>query len=130
MEKHSGKSFPPSHSPSNSTKTSNQRTRHIWMKYLSSTSSSNTYSNGELKQRCSTLLQTGKNLGKLPEDMSKRDIFQRTYGNYQDLEPQKAVKTLIREGSQDKGESSQNTGYRRGMELERAFSDSFGLASS
>ncbi|MBW0573622.1 hypothetical protein O181_113337 [Austropuccinia psidii MF-1] len=64
---------------------------------------------------------------KLPEDMSERYIFQRPYGNHQRLESQEAVQTLRGKGSQDKGGLSCNPRYRREMDPERAYSDSFML---
>ncbi|MBW0547556.1 hypothetical protein O181_087271 [Austropuccinia psidii MF-1] len=54
--------------------------------------------------------------GKLPEDMSQRDVFQRPYGNYQRLEYQQAIQTLRREGIQNQGEPSHHPGYRGEME--------------
>ncbi|MBW0514082.1 hypothetical protein O181_053797 [Austropuccinia psidii MF-1] len=70
------------------------------------------------RQDIQPAFKLGKSWGKRPEDMSQRDIFKRPYGNYQRLEPQQEVQTLRREGSQGKGESSYNLGYRRETEPE------------
>ncbi|MBW0462489.1 hypothetical protein O181_002204 [Austropuccinia psidii MF-1] len=78
-------------------------------------------------QHSSTL---GRTWGNLPEDMLKRVIFQRPYGNHQRLEYQQGIQTLRREGGQNKGESSHNTGYRRAIHVERTYSDSFRLKRS
>ncbi|MBW0538396.1 hypothetical protein O181_078111 [Austropuccinia psidii MF-1] len=62
--------------------------------------------------------------------MSWRDIFQGPYGNYEILEYKQEVQALRRAGSQYKGESSHNPGYRGAMEPERAYSDSFRITRS
>ncbi|MBW0567535.1 hypothetical protein O181_107250 [Austropuccinia psidii MF-1] len=72
----------------------------------------------------------GRGWSKLPEDMSQRDRLQRTYGNHQRLESQKAVQTPGGEGKQDKGESSHYPSYRRTADPERVYSDSFRLTRS
>ncbi|MBW0541603.1 hypothetical protein O181_081318 [Austropuccinia psidii MF-1] len=79
-------------------------------------------------------VQPGFNLGSIcgtpPADISCRAFFQEMYGKHQSLEAQQAFQTLRREGSQDKGVSSHNTGYRRAMEPKRAYSDFFRLTLS
>ncbi|MBW0570760.1 hypothetical protein O181_110475 [Austropuccinia psidii MF-1] len=72
----------------------------------------------------------GKTWSKLPEDMSQIDILQRPYGNHQRMESHQEVQTPGEEGSQDKGESSHYPSYRRTVERDRAYSDSFRLTRS
>ncbi|MBW0480409.1 hypothetical protein O181_020124 [Austropuccinia psidii MF-1] len=43
----------------------------------------------------------GRTRGKIPEDMSQRDVFQRAYGNYQRLEYQQEIQTFERDRSQN-----------------------------
>ncbi|MBW0469270.1 hypothetical protein O181_008985 [Austropuccinia psidii MF-1] len=69
----------------------------------------------------------GRTWGKLPEDISQREILQRAYGNHQRLESHQAVQTPGGEGKQDKGESSHYPSYRRTADPDRAYSDSFRL---
>ncbi|MBW0487914.1 hypothetical protein O181_027629 [Austropuccinia psidii MF-1] len=64
---------------------------------------------------------------KLPKDMSQRDRLQRTYGNHQRMESHQAFQTLGGEGNQDKGESSHYPSYRRNVEPDKDYSDSFRL---
>ncbi|MBW0474346.1 hypothetical protein O181_014061 [Austropuccinia psidii MF-1] len=63
--------------------------------------------------------------GKLPEDMSQRDILQRPYGNHQMMESHQEFQTPGGEGNQDNGESSHYPRYGRTAEPDRAYSDSF-----
>ncbi|MBW0500464.1 hypothetical protein O181_040179 [Austropuccinia psidii MF-1] len=72
----------------------------------------------------------GRTWRKLPEDMSKRDILQRTYGNHQRMECKQEVQAPGGEGNQDKGESSHYPSYRRTAEPDRAYSDSYRLTRS
>ncbi|MBW0480309.1 hypothetical protein O181_020024 [Austropuccinia psidii MF-1] len=69
----------------------------------------------------------GRTWRKFPEDMSQRDILQRSYGNDQGMESHKEVQTTGGEGSQDKGESSHYPSYRRTAEPDRSYSDFFNL---
>ncbi|MBW0496016.1 hypothetical protein O181_035731 [Austropuccinia psidii MF-1] len=71
-----------------------------------------------------------RSCSKLPEDLSQRDRLQRAYGNHQILESHQAVQTLGGEGKQDKGESRHYPSYRRTVEPDRAYSDSFRLTRS
>ncbi|MBW0468268.1 hypothetical protein O181_007983 [Austropuccinia psidii MF-1] len=66
----------------------------------------------------------------LTEDISQIDIFQGRYGNQQRLESHQEVQIVRGTGSQDKGESGQNTGYRKEMEPERVNSESFRITRS
>ncbi|MBW0527750.1 hypothetical protein O181_067465 [Austropuccinia psidii MF-1] len=72
----------------------------------------------------------GRAWRKLPEDMSQRDTLQRSYGNSQRMEFQKAFQTSGGEGNQYKGNSSHYPSYRRTIEPDRAYSDSFRLTRS
>ncbi|MBW0472986.1 hypothetical protein O181_012701 [Austropuccinia psidii MF-1] len=67
---------------------------------------------------------------KFPEDMSQKDILHRSYGNHQRMESQYAVQAPGGEGNQDKGKSIHYASYRRKIEQERAYSDSFRLTRS
>ncbi|MBW0486353.1 hypothetical protein O181_026068 [Austropuccinia psidii MF-1] len=51
-------------------------------------------------------IQLGRPWSRLPEDMSQRDILQRSYGNHQRFESLQAVQNSGGKGKQDKGESS------------------------
>ncbi|MBW0558785.1 hypothetical protein O181_098500 [Austropuccinia psidii MF-1] len=73
------------------------------------------------KQEVQPSIPLGRTSGKLPEDMSQRDILQRPYGNYQTLEPHQAVHTHGGEGNQDKGESSHYPRYIRTADPDRAY---------
>ncbi|MBW0506749.1 hypothetical protein O181_046464 [Austropuccinia psidii MF-1] len=79
-------------------------------------------------------VQPGKSLGrtwsKLPEDLSQRDRLQRPDGNHQRLESYQAVQTPGGKGTEDKGESSHYPSYRRTVNPDRAYSDSFRLTRS
>ncbi|MBW0497056.1 hypothetical protein O181_036771 [Austropuccinia psidii MF-1] len=96
-------------------KASNQRTGNIWIKFFSSTNSSNIYFNGAWKTRGSTWHPTGQNWSKIPEDLS-----QRPYGNNQRLESHQAVQTPGGDRKQDKGESSHYPSYGRTADPDRA----------
>ncbi|MBW0494156.1 hypothetical protein O181_033871 [Austropuccinia psidii MF-1] len=69
----------------------------------------------------------GRTWSKFPEDMSQIDRLQRPYGNHQRLESHQAVQTPGVEGKQDKGESSHYPSYRRTVDPDREYSDSFRL---
>ncbi|MBW0463997.1 hypothetical protein O181_003712, partial [Austropuccinia psidii MF-1] len=107
--------------------TSKQRTGKTWIKFFSSTNSSRTYSNGAWTKRGSTWHLTGKNLEQVPEDLSQRDRLQRPDGNHQRLESCQEVQTPGGKGTEDKGESSHYPSYRRTVNPDRAYSDSFRL---
>ncbi|MBW0467676.1 hypothetical protein O181_007391 [Austropuccinia psidii MF-1] len=62
--------------------------------------------------------------------MSQRDTLQRSYGNHQRMESQQEVQTPGGEVNQDKGKSSHYPIYRRTIEPDRAYSDSFRLTGS
>ncbi|MBW0502881.1 hypothetical protein O181_042596 [Austropuccinia psidii MF-1] len=84
--------------------------------------------NGQQEVQPSITLR--RTCSKLPEDMSQRDVLQRTYGNHQRMESHQAVQTPGGEVNQDKGESSHYTSYRRTAKPDRVHSDSFRLTSS
>ncbi|MBW0569454.1 hypothetical protein O181_109169 [Austropuccinia psidii MF-1] len=63
-------------------------------------------------------------------DLSQRDRLQGPHGNHQRLESYQAVQTPGGKGTQDKGESSASPSYRRTVNPERAYSDSFRLTRS
>ncbi|MBW0547465.1 hypothetical protein O181_087180 [Austropuccinia psidii MF-1] len=79
-------------------------------------------------------VQPGNSLGrtwsKLPEDLSQRDRLQRPYGNHQRLESYQAAQTPGGKGTEDKGELSHYSSYRRTDDPDRAYSDSFRLTRS
>ncbi|MBW0543434.1 hypothetical protein O181_083149 [Austropuccinia psidii MF-1] len=72
-------------------------------------------------------ISLGRTWTKLPEDLSQRDRLQRPYDNHQRLESYQAVHTPGVRGTEDKGESSQYPSYRRTVNPDRAYSDSFML---
>ncbi|MBW0483359.1 hypothetical protein O181_023074 [Austropuccinia psidii MF-1] len=72
-------------------------------------------------------ISLGRTWRKFTEDLSQRDRLQRPYGKHQRLESHQAVQTPGGEGKQDKGESSNYPGYRRTVDPDRAYSDSFRL---
>ncbi|MBW0532436.1 hypothetical protein O181_072151 [Austropuccinia psidii MF-1] len=82
------------------------------------------------QQEVQPSIPLGRTWSKLPEDMSKRDRLQRSYGNHQRLEPHQAVQTPGGEGIQDKGESSHYPSYRITADPDRGYSDSFRLTRS
>ncbi|MBW0591419.1 hypothetical protein O181_131134 [Austropuccinia psidii MF-1] len=79
-------------------------------------------------------VKPGKSLGrtwsKLPENLSQRDRLQVPYGNHQRLDSYQAVQTPGGKGTADKGESSHYPSYRRTVNPDRAYSDSFRLTRS
>ncbi|MBW0561675.1 hypothetical protein O181_101390, partial [Austropuccinia psidii MF-1] len=79
-------------------------------------------------------VQPGISLGriwsKFPEDLSQRDRLQRPDGNHQRLESYQAVQTPGGKGTEDKGESSHYPSYRRTVNPDRAYSDSFRFTRS
>ncbi|MBW0518020.1 hypothetical protein O181_057735 [Austropuccinia psidii MF-1] len=87
----------------------NQRTGRIWIKFISSTNSSNISFNVAWKTR---------------------DRLQGPYGNHQRLESYQAVQTPGGKGKQDKVESSHYPSYRRTVNPDRVYSDSFRLTRS
>ncbi|MBW0480364.1 hypothetical protein O181_020079 [Austropuccinia psidii MF-1] len=82
------------------------------------------------QQEVQPSITLGRTWRKLPEDMSKRDMLKRPYGNHQRMKCQQAVRTPGGEGNQDKGKSSHYPSYRRTGEPERAYLNSFGLTRS
>ncbi|MBW0553455.1 hypothetical protein O181_093170 [Austropuccinia psidii MF-1] len=79
-------------------------------------------------------VQPGRSLGrtwsKFPEDLSQRDRLQRPDGNHQRLESYQEVQTPGGTGTEDKRESSHYPSYRRNVNPDRAYSDSFRLTRS
>ncbi|MBW0465287.1 hypothetical protein O181_005002 [Austropuccinia psidii MF-1] len=55
------------------------------------------------KQEVQPGFKLGRAWGKIPEDISQRNIFPRPYLNHQRLESQQLIQTLRREGSQNQG---------------------------
>ncbi|MBW0592110.1 hypothetical protein O181_131825 [Austropuccinia psidii MF-1] len=84
--------------------------------------------NGQQEAQPSVTL--GRTWRNLPEDMSQRDTLQGSDGNHQRMEFQQAAQTPGGEGNQDKGKSSHYPCYRRTIEPDRDYSDSFSLARS
>ncbi|MBW0559608.1 hypothetical protein O181_099323 [Austropuccinia psidii MF-1] len=82
------------------------------------------------QQELQPSITLGKNWRKLPEDMSQNDILQRPHDNHQRIEFHQEVQTPGGEGNQDKGQSSHYPSYRRTVEPDRAYSDSFRLTRS
>ncbi|MBW0492204.1 hypothetical protein O181_031919 [Austropuccinia psidii MF-1] len=72
-------------------------------------------------------ISLGRTWHKLPEYLSQRDRLQRPYGNHQRLESYQAVQTPGGKGTEDRGESNHYPGYRRTVNPDRAYSDSFRL---
>ncbi|MBW0488054.1 hypothetical protein O181_027769 [Austropuccinia psidii MF-1] len=54
------------------------------------------------QQEVQPSIPLGRTWSKLPEDMSQRDILQRTYGNNQRMEFHQAVQTPVGEGNQER----------------------------
>ncbi|MBW0530404.1 hypothetical protein O181_070119, partial [Austropuccinia psidii MF-1] len=75
-------------------------------------------------------ISLGRTWRKFPEDLSQRDRLQRHYDNYQRLESYQAVQTPGGKGTEDKGELSHYPSYRRTVNPDRAYSDSFRLTRS
>ncbi|MBW0461409.1 hypothetical protein O181_001124 [Austropuccinia psidii MF-1] len=82
------------------------------------------------QQEVQPSITLGRSWSKFPEDMSQRDALQRSYGNHQRMESQQEVQTPGGEGNQDKGKSSHYQSYRKTVEPDRAYSDSFRLTRS
>ncbi|MBW0548645.1 hypothetical protein O181_088360 [Austropuccinia psidii MF-1] len=82
------------------------------------------------KKEVKTGFKLGRTWGKIPEDMSQRDIYKGAYGNHQRLESKQEVQTTGREGSHDKGESSYHPRYRAAIDPERAYYDSVRIKRS
>ncbi|MBW0592823.1 hypothetical protein O181_132538 [Austropuccinia psidii MF-1] len=72
-------------------------------------------------------ISLGRTWSKLPEDLSQRDRLQRPDGNHQRLISYQAVQTPGGNGTEDKGKSSHYPSYRRTVNPDRAYSDSFRL---
>ncbi|MBW0514334.1 hypothetical protein O181_054049 [Austropuccinia psidii MF-1] len=82
------------------------------------------------QQEVQPSISLGRTWSKLPEDLCQRDRLQGPYGNHQRLESYKEVQTPGGKGKQDKGESSHYPSYRRNVNPDRAYSDSFRLTTS
>ncbi|MBW0481311.1 hypothetical protein O181_021026 [Austropuccinia psidii MF-1] len=79
------------------------------------------------QQEVQPSITLGTTWGKFPEDMSQRDILHRSHVNHQRMESQQAVQTPGGEGNQDRGKESHYLSYRRTIEPDRAYSDSFSI---
>ncbi|MBW0587165.1 hypothetical protein O181_126880 [Austropuccinia psidii MF-1] len=75
-------------------------------------------------------ISLGRTWSKFPEDLSQRGRLQKPYGNHQRLESYQAVQKPEGKGTEDKGESSHYPSYRRTVNPDRAYSDSFRLTRS
>ncbi|MBW0540127.1 hypothetical protein O181_079842 [Austropuccinia psidii MF-1] len=82
------------------------------------------------QQEVQPSISLGRTWRKLPEDLSQRERLQGPYGNHQRLESYQAVHTPGGKGKQHKGESSHYPSYRRTVNPDRAYSDSFRLTRS
>ncbi|MBW0472472.1 hypothetical protein O181_012187 [Austropuccinia psidii MF-1] len=82
------------------------------------------------QQEVQPSIPLGRTWGKFPEDMSQRDRLQRPDGNHQRLESYQAVQAPVVKGTEDKGESSHYPSYRRTVNPDKAYSDSFRLTRS
>ncbi|MBW0577516.1 hypothetical protein O181_117231 [Austropuccinia psidii MF-1] len=82
------------------------------------------------QQEIQPSISLGRTCSKFPEDLSQRDRLQGPYGNHKGLESYQAVQTPGGKGKQDKGESSHYPSYRRTVNPDRAYSDSFRLTRS
>ncbi|MBW0575931.1 hypothetical protein O181_115646 [Austropuccinia psidii MF-1] len=82
------------------------------------------------KQEVQPRILLGRTWSKLSEDLSQRDRLQGPYGNHKRLESYQAVQTSGGKGKRDKGESSHYPSYRRTVDPDRAYSDSFRLTRS
>ncbi|MBW0481530.1 hypothetical protein O181_021245 [Austropuccinia psidii MF-1] len=82
------------------------------------------------QQKVQPSITLGRTWSKLPENMSQRDTLQSFHGNHQRMESQQEVQTPGEEGNQNKGKSSHFPSYRRTIQPDRAYSDSFRLTSS
>ncbi|MBW0498415.1 hypothetical protein O181_038130 [Austropuccinia psidii MF-1] len=72
-------------------------------------------------------ISLGRTWSKFPEDLSQKDRLQRPDGNHQRLESYQAVEAPGGKGTEDKGESSHYPSYRKTVNPDRAYSDSFRL---
>ncbi|MBW0586438.1 hypothetical protein O181_126153, partial [Austropuccinia psidii MF-1] len=79
------------------------------------------------QQEVQPSISLGRTWSKLPDNLSQRDRLQGPYGNHQRLESYQALQTPGGKGKQDEGESSHYPSYRRRVNPERAYSDSFRL---
>ncbi|MBW0517495.1 hypothetical protein O181_057210 [Austropuccinia psidii MF-1] len=70
-------------------------------------------------------ISLGRTWSKLPEDLSQRGILQIPYDNHQKLESYQTVQTPEGKVTEDKGESSHYPSYRRTVNPDRVYSDSF-----
>ncbi|MBW0549229.1 hypothetical protein O181_088944 [Austropuccinia psidii MF-1] len=75
-------------------------------------------------------ISLGRTWSNFPEDLSQRDRLQRPYGDHQRLESYQEVQTPGVKGTEHKGESSHYPSYRRTLNPDRAYSDSFRLTRS
>ncbi|MBW0579203.1 hypothetical protein O181_118918 [Austropuccinia psidii MF-1] len=82
------------------------------------------------QQEVQPSISLGRTWSKFPEDLSQRDRLQGPYGNNKRLESYQEVQTPAGKGKQDKGESSHYPSYRRTVNPDRAYSDSFRLTRS
>ncbi|MBW0480991.1 hypothetical protein O181_020706 [Austropuccinia psidii MF-1] len=82
------------------------------------------------EEEVQTSIKLGRTWRKFPDSMSQRYIPHRSYGNHQRMESQQAVQSPGGEGHQDKGKSSHYPSYRRTIEPDRAYSNSFTLTRS
>ncbi|MBW0559895.1 hypothetical protein O181_099610 [Austropuccinia psidii MF-1] len=82
------------------------------------------------QQKVQPGISLGRTWSKFPEDLSQRDRLQRPYDNHQKLESYQTVQTSVGKGTEDKGESSHYPSYRRTVNPDRAYSDSFRLTRS
>ncbi|MBW0584355.1 hypothetical protein O181_124070 [Austropuccinia psidii MF-1] len=82
------------------------------------------------QQEVQPFISLGRTWSKFPEDLSQRDRLQLNYGNQQRLESYQAVQTPGGKGTEDKGQSSHYPSYRRTVNPDRAYSDSFRLTRS
>ncbi|MBW0468300.1 hypothetical protein O181_008015 [Austropuccinia psidii MF-1] len=82
------------------------------------------------KQEVQPSIPLGRTWCKFPEDMSQKDILQRSNGKHQRMEPHQEVQTSGREVKKDKGESRHYSSYRRKAEPDTAYSDSFRVTRS
>ncbi|MBW0581116.1 hypothetical protein O181_120831, partial [Austropuccinia psidii MF-1] len=79
------------------------------------------------QQDVQTGISVGRTWSKFPEDMYQRDRLQRPYDNSQWLESYQVVETSGGKGTGVKGESSHYPSYRRTVNPDMAYSDSFTL---
>ncbi|MBW0502895.1 hypothetical protein O181_042610 [Austropuccinia psidii MF-1] len=82
------------------------------------------------QQEVQPIITLGRTWSKFPEDMSQRDTLQRYYGNKQRMESQQAVQTPGGKGNQHKGKSSHYPSYRKTIEQDRDYSNSFRIIRS